>query len=136
MSAHVHTEGNAVPSVDGTDLGDLLEDLRGIHPGIDLMCDGARLIAHDRHDINMTQVLIALLAGSPDAVDATSLPGLLVERLTNPATNPALRTLSLDAQKAAAHQGWLTAHNLTDPDLRNTAAEANAAIDDRKDPQS
>ncbi|MFG2359401.1 hypothetical protein [Streptomyces sp. NPDC048521] len=127
------TDDNAVPNVDGTDLGDLLEDLRGIHPGIDLMLDGARLIAHDRHNLNMTQVLVAVLAGSPDALDVTSLPGLLVERLTNPDTNPAVRSLPLDQQKDAAHQGWLTAHNLADPDLRDTTARACAALDPRKD---
>ena len=126
---NVHTSGNAVPNVDGTDLGNLLEDLYGIHPGIDLMLDGARLIAHDRHTINMTQVLIAALAGSPDALDIISLPGLLVERLTNPDTNPALRTLPLDQQKNAAREGWLTSLALTDPDLRNSAANANAHLD-------
>ena len=126
---HVHTEGNQVPSIDGTDLGNLLEDLYGIDPGIDLMLDGARLIATSRHTINTTQVLIAVLAGSPDALDVISLPGLLVERLTNPDTNPALRTLPLDQQKNAAREGWLTAYHLNDPELRNSAANANAHLD-------
>lgn len=126
---HIHTEGNAVPSVHGTDLGDLLDDLRGIHPGIDLILDGALLIAHDRHSIPTTQLLLAVLAGSPDALDAAAIPGLLAQRLTDPDTNPCLRTLPLDAQKAAAHQGWLTAHHLTDPELRESTARANAALD-------
>ncbi|MFE1451982.1 hypothetical protein [Streptomyces olivaceoviridis] len=126
---HVHTEHNAVPNVDGTDLGDLMEDLRGIHPGIDLILDGYRLIAHDRHDLAMTQVLIAALAGSPDALDLTALPGLAVERLTNADTNPAIRNLPLDQQKEAARQGWLTRFALDDPSLRNTASAACAALD-------
>lgn len=123
------TSGNQVPSVDGTDLGDVLDDLAGIHPGLDLIRDGIRLIAHDRHDINTTQVLIAALAGSADGTDILAAGGHLVARLTNPDTNPALRTLPLDVQKDAAHQGWLTAHHLTDPDLRNSAATANHTLD-------
>ncbi|MFF7476652.1 hypothetical protein [Streptomyces sp. NPDC008092] len=123
------TDGNQVPSVDGTDLGNTLEDLNNIHPGLDLIRDGLRLIAHDRLDVNTTQVLIAALAGSADATDVLAAVGHLVARLTNADTNPTIRHLPLDQQKHAAHQGWLTAHHLTDPDLRNSAATANHAID-------
>lgn len=127
----VHTDGNAVPSLDGTDLGDLLEDLTAnpSHPGIVLICDGIRLLASDRHDINRTQVLLAELAGSPDSTDVLGLIGHLAARLANADTNPALRTIPLDQQKEAAHQGWLTSHHLTDPSLRNSASNANAALD-------
>ncbi|RSN50504.1 hypothetical protein DMH12_24790 [Streptomyces sp. WAC 04229] len=125
----VHTPANAVPPVDGTELGDCLEDLADIHPGIDLIRDGLRLLAHDRLDLNQTQVLLATLAGSPDSTDLLGAIGHLIARLSNPDTNPALRQLPLDQQKTAAHQGWLTTHNLTDPDLRNSAANANAALD-------
>ena len=131
MAGHVHTEGNAVPSVDGTELGDVLDDLMAnpSHPGIALICDGVRLLAHDRHDVNGTQVLLAELAGSPDATDVLALIGHLAARLANADTNPCLRRLPLDAQKEAAHQGWLTAHHLADPDLRTSASNANAALD-------
>jgi hypothetical protein len=127
------TEGNAVPNVDGSELGDLMDDLRGIHPGIDLMLDGARLICRDRHTRSMTQVLLATIAGSPDALDLVGLLGHLVARLADADTNPGLRSLPLDAQKEARHQGWLTAHHLTDPDLRDTTAHANAALDTREE---
>ncbi|MFK0288340.1 hypothetical protein ACIQVL_48890 [Streptomyces sp. NPDC090499] len=123
------TEGNAVPSVDGTDLGDTLTDLDGIHPGIDLIRDGVRLLAHDRLDVNTTQVLIAALAGSADGTDVLAAIGQLVARLTNADTNPALRHLPLDVQKDAAHQGFLTSFHLGDSELRNSAATANAALD-------
>lgn len=126
---HVHTGDNAVPNVDDTELGDLLADLEGVHAGIDLIRDGIRLLAHDRHDLNTTQVLLAVLAGSPDSTDLLAAIGHLVARLANPDTNPVLRTLPLDQQKEAAHQGWLTCHNLADPDLRNSASNANAALD-------
>lgn len=130
------TEGNAVPNVDDSELGGTIADLADIHAGIDLIRDGLRLLAHDRHDLNTTQVLLAVLAGSPDGTDVLAAVGQLVERLTNPDTNPALRTLPLDQQKDAAHQGWLTAHNLNDPDLRASASRACVALDPRKDTRS
>lgn len=126
---HVHTDGNAVPNIDGTDLGDTLADLDGIHEGLDLIRDGIRLLAHDRLDLNTTQVLLAALAGSPDSTDLLGAIGQLVARLASADTNPALRTLPLDQQKQAAHQGWLTSHSLDDPDLRTSTATANAALD-------
>lgn len=126
---HVHTEHNAVPSLNGTELGGLLDDLAGIHAGIDLIRDGIRLLALDRHNRNTTQVLLANLAGSPDALDVIGLVAHLVARLTDADTNPGIRTIPLDQQKDARHQGWLTSHNLTDPDLRDTTSRACAALD-------
>ncbi|WP_416519981.1 hypothetical protein [Streptomyces achromogenes] len=126
---HVHTECNAIPNVDDTDLGDTLADLGDVHAGIDLNRDGIRLLAHDRHNLTTTQVLLATLAGSPDGTDVLGAIGQLVERLTNPDTNPALRTLPLDQQKTVAHQGWLTRLALNDPALRETTARACAALD-------
>ncbi|MFJ6069073.1 hypothetical protein ACIQHU_39290 [Streptomyces tendae] len=126
---HVHTGDNAVPPVHGTDLGDTLEDLQGVHAGIDLIRDGLRLLALDRHDLNTTQVLLATLAGSPDSTDVLGALAHLITRLTNPDTNPALRALPLDQQKEATHQGWLTTHHLTDPDLRTSTSTACAALD-------
>jgi hypothetical protein len=130
---HVHTDGNAIPNVDDTDLGGTLTDLADVHAGIDLIRGGLRLLAHDRHDLETTQVLLAVLAGSPDGTDVLGAVGQLVERLTSPDTNPILRTLPLDQQKEVAHQGWLTAHNLLDPTLRDTASQACAALDSRKE---
>ncbi|MFF9003637.1 hypothetical protein ACF1GW_38730 [Streptomyces achromogenes] len=126
---HVHTEHNAVPNVDETDLGDTLADLADIHAGIDLIRDGIRLLAHDRHAVGTTQVLLAALAGSPDGTDVLAAIGQLVARLADPDTNPALRSLPHHQQKEAAHQGWLTAHNLNDPELRTSASRACAALD-------
>jgi hypothetical protein len=127
--SHVHTEGNAVPNVDDTELGGLLEDLADIHAGIDLIRDGLRLLAHDRHDRPTTQLLITSLAGDADGTGVLNAIGQLIARLTDPDTNPSIRHLPLDAQKEAARQGQLTAYNLSDPDLRDTAAQACAALD-------
>lgn len=125
---HVHTAGNAVPNVDDTDLGDVLADLRGIHPGIDMICDAARLIAHDRLSLDQTQTLVAALGGSAGADVLTAL-ALLIERLANADTNPALRTLPLDQQKTARQHGEQTAYGLNDPDLHQPAADTAATID-------
>lgn len=123
------TPGNAILPLAGTDLGDALDDLAHIHPGLDLIRDGIRLLALDQHDLNTTQVLVTELAGSPDATDAIGAIGMLVQRLTSADTNPALRPLPLQQQKTAALHGERAAHNLTDPDLRNSASKANAALD-------
>ncbi|MBZ6211655.1 hypothetical protein KVH31_34735 [Streptomyces olivaceus] len=125
----LHTTANAVPPVDGTDLGDTLEDLADIHAGIDLIRDGLRLIALARHDLTTTQVLLATLAGSPDGTDVLGAVGQLVARLSNPDSNPALRSLPLDAQKTARRHGELTAYHLGDPDLRDSTSTATAALD-------
>ncbi|WP_086732817.1 hypothetical protein [Streptomyces glaucescens] len=125
---HVHTDGNAVPPVDDTKLNNLLDDLDDIHPGIDLIRDGIRLLASSRHDLDTTQLLTVTLAGSPDGTDVLGLIAHLGARLTNPDTNPALRTLGFEAQKHCQRAGELLAHHLTDPDLHQHAANASAAI--------
>ena len=125
---NVHTAGNAVPSVDGTELGGLLEDLAGVHPGIDLIRDGIRLIAHDRLTTDQTQTLCAALAGSADGTDLLTAIGLLVARLTDADSNPALRTLPLEQQKAIGLHGERLVFDLADDDLHQHASEAAAAI--------
>ncbi|MFD9004418.1 hypothetical protein ACFV0T_26255 [Streptomyces sp. NPDC059582] len=123
-----HTAANAVPPVDGTELGNLLDDLAGCHPGIDLIRDGLRLIALDQHTPDTTQTLVAYLAGSAGADILTAI-GQTVAHLTSPDTNPALRTLPDDQQKTAQHHGENLVHHLADPDLHQHASEAAAAID-------
>ncbi|MBJ6623507.1 hypothetical protein [Streptomyces sp. DHE17-7] len=129
MAGHVHTAANAVPPLDDTELGGLLDDLAGIHPGIDLIRDGLRLLALDRHTTDKTQTLIATLAGASDGTNTVSAIGLLIARLADPDTNPALRTLPLGQQKNAQIAGQAACFALTDPDLHQTASETSAAID-------
>ncbi|MFD7855167.1 hypothetical protein ACFV6B_12900 [Streptomyces microflavus] len=126
MTSPVHTTGNAVPPLD-TDLAGALDDLDGIHPGIDLIRDGIRLLALDRHTVDGTQTLLAALAGSAGA-DAITAIGHLVARLANADHNPALRNLPLDAQKTAQRHGEQAAFHLADPDLHQPASEASATI--------
>ncbi|MFJ1782543.1 hypothetical protein ACIOKA_38190 [Streptomyces anulatus] len=122
----VHTAGNAVPPLD-PDLARTLDDLDGIHPGLDLIRDGIRHLALDRHTPDGTQTLLAALAGSAGA-DVITAVGHLVARLANADHNPALRTLPLDVQKTAQRYGEQAAFHLADPDLHQPASEASAAI--------
>ena len=130
MTAHsnpVHTSGNAVPPLDGTELGGVIDDLEGFHPGIDLIRDGIHLIATDRLTTAQTQTLSAALAGA-NGVDVLTAIGLLVARLTDADTNPALRNLPFEQQKTVALHGERLVFDLSDDDLHQHASEASAAI--------
>ncbi|QRV59345.1 hypothetical protein [Streptomyces californicus] len=122
----VHTAGNAVPPLD-PDLAGALDDLDGIHPGIDLIRDGIRHLALDRHTADTTQTLLAALAGSAGA-DVITAIGHLVARLADADHNPALRALPFTVQKTARRHGEQAAYHLADPDLHQPASEASAAI--------
>ncbi|MFM9780446.1 hypothetical protein [Streptomyces scabiei] len=123
----VHTDGNAVPPLDGTELGGVLEDLERFHPGIDLIRDGIRLIATDRLTTDQTQTLCATLAGA-NGVDVLTAIGLLVARLTDAESNPGLRALPFEQQKTAALHGERLVFDLADDHLHQHASEAAAAI--------
>lgn len=122
------TAGNAVPPLDGTELGGVLQDLAGFSAGIDLIRDGIRLLALERHTTGQTQTLCAALAGSADGTDVLTAIGLLVARLSNAESNPALRGLPFEQQKEAALHGERLVFDLADPDLHQHASEASAAI--------
>ncbi|MEU0836055.1 hypothetical protein [Streptomyces sp. NPDC005969] len=124
----VHTAGNQALPLDD-DLADLLDRLAGVHPGIDLMREGIRLLALDHHDTDQTQTVIAFLAGSSDGTDILTALAHLIARLSNADTNPSLRTLPLDRQKTAQHHGEQAQFHLTDDWLHQHASEASAAID-------
>ncbi|MEU6016995.1 hypothetical protein ABZ826_23970 [Streptomyces sp. NPDC047515] len=124
----VHTAGNAVPALDDEFVG-VLDDLAGVHPGIDQIRSGIRLLALDRHTPDMTQTLLAALAGSSDGTDILTALALLIGRLSTADTNPALHNLPLTQQKEAQRHGEAAVYDLTDPDLHQHASEAAAAID-------
>ena len=119
------------PALEATELGGLLEDLTNgtnIHPGIHLIAAGIRTIAEDPTlDRSAIQLLLAMLAGSPDGLDVIGAVAHLLEHLTtNP---PAIQALDEDRKKNLAHQGWLATYHLNDPTLRDPAANACAALD-------
>ncbi|MFD8516563.1 hypothetical protein ACFV27_37165 [Streptomyces antimycoticus] len=118
----------SIPPLDD-ELAGLLDDLAGLHPGIDMMCDAIRLIALDRHTVDETQSLIAGLAGGADGTNVVTAIALAIARLSDADTNPALRSLPADRQKNAARTGQLAHLALSDPELHQTASETCAAID-------
>jgi hypothetical protein len=122
--------GQRKSALDGTDLGDLLEDLTNgtnIHPGIRLIAAGIRAIADDHTlTIPATQLLLTQLCGSPDTDTIHAIAGL-AEWLTSD-NNPALTPLPADTRKTAQHQGELAAHALRDTELRDPAALACASL--------
>ncbi len=124
----LHTDRNAIPSVDDSELGIVLDDLAGIHAGIDLIRDGLRLLAHDRLTLDQTQLLAVTLAGGTDGSDVLTAIGHLTARLLHPDTNPALRHLPLDTQKDVQRHGELLTHHLADHDLHQHASNASGAI--------
>jgi hypothetical protein len=123
----VHTEANAVPPLDD-ELAGLLDDTAGVHAGIDLIRDGIRHLALARLTTDQTQTVIVTLAGSPDGTDLFTAIGLLVARLTNPDSNPSLRTLGFEQQKNTQRAGECLAFALADPDLHQHAADASGHI--------
>ncbi|MFD8262047.1 hypothetical protein ACFV19_24690 [Streptomyces griseoluteus] len=122
----------APTALEGTDLGDCLADLttgRNIHPGIHLIAAGIRTIGEDPTlTPQAVQLLLAQLAGSPDACDTVGAIAVLIQHLTT-ATSPALRPLPAPLRKAIRHQGELVAWQLRNPDLRTHPATACAALD-------
>lgn len=108
QGTHVHTADNAVPPLN-PDLAALIDRLRGYHAGIDLIADGARLLALDRLTLQQTTTALTVLAGDtedPDQrIDVATLLAHLIARLLNSAENPALRALPAHVQAAAAESG-------------------------------
>ncbi|WP_030756612.1 hypothetical protein [Streptomyces sp. NRRL F-5135] len=104
----VHTPANAVPPLDD-ELAGLLDDTAGVHAGIDLIRQGLHLLALDRLTTDQTQTVLHVLADD-DGLDILTGIALLVQRLTDPDTNPALRSLPLALQKTVRHLGEQHGH--------------------------
>jgi hypothetical protein len=124
---NVHTAANAVPALDDA-FEAALDAIRGIHPGLDLIADGLRLLALDRLSLDTTQTVTVALAGSPDNEDALTLIVYTIARLTNPDSNPALRELDFDQQKAVQQAGERLVFDLTDHRIHQHASDASGAI--------
>ena len=115
-----------------SDLDEVLDTLAELgDPDLDRIITGFRSIAHRARtgqlDLNLTQVLIAALAGSPDSADVIGACAYTIAELTD--HNPALDHLTNDHRKEATKAGQEAAFDLTRPKLRNTAATACAALD-------
>ncbi|MFD3516237.1 hypothetical protein [Streptomyces sp. NPDC058657] len=107
----------------------LLEELAGAHPAFDQILSGLRNLALAHLTPGQTQTVLHCLGGSTG--EGTDLLGALaatVRRLTDPDTNPALRTLPAEQQDLAREYGAQYAHYDTEFAPRDLIAEANAAI--------
>lgn len=124
-AAPIHTPASAVPPLD-EELAGALEGMAGVHPGVDMICDGIRYLALDQLTADQTQTILTTIAGDADVLTALAL---LVQRLTNPASNPALRSLTSDVQKQVQHRGELYAYDTEDLTPRQHTSEAAALID-------
>lgn len=102
-----HRPGHLTPPVDPAvpplddDLEDMFAELVGGGAGLDMVIDGLRHIALERHDIEATKTQMLCLAGAEPNVVA--LIRRIVARLGDPATNPALRDLT-DGQQAEVRE--------------------------------
>ena len=116
-----------VPALDDDGLGGILDDTAGIHAGIDMIRDGIRLLALDRLTVRQTQnVLAALAAADPNLTHAI---GALVERLTNPDTNPALDALDPQTVKDVQVLGEQYRQHTVEYGPHDLAGEAIARIE-------
>jgi hypothetical protein len=125
---HVHTADNAVPPL-GEDHDGLDADLESIHAGVDLIRDGLRLIALERHTRDETQTLISALMGSPSGTDILGLLTATTARLMNATTNPCLRELHPDTQANLARMAHALTYDIDSYAPRDLPAEAIAHID-------
>lgn len=129
----------------GTELGQVLDDLEGIDPGIDYIVTGLRLIAHataqssptSPRDLQAAPTRLSALAGgvhgNPDILRAIAL---LAQWIGDPASNPALRQLTPHrAQQTRAYTRTYAEHDMTfgedddPPNPRGLITEAAAHAD-------
>jgi hypothetical protein len=119
-----------------SDLDDVLDTLAEIEDDdLDLILTGFRNITRRARtgqlDLNLTQVLIAALAASPDNTDVIGACAYTIAELTD--HNPALDHMSNDHRKEATKAGQEAAFHLTRPNLRDPASWACAALDTREE---
>ncbi|MFH8581589.1 hypothetical protein [Streptomyces zaomyceticus] len=126
-AAPVPSRTQPVPPLDEDGLGGVLDDLAGFHAGIDFLRDGIRLLALDQLDREQTMNVLAALAGTDQSI-VTAI-GYLVERLTNPDTNPALDALDAETAKSVQVYGERYRYQLTEDGPHQHAAEAVGLID-------
>lgn len=114
-------------------LDEVLEDLDGFAwiPGIAQILDGARTLASASRDgqltADATQTALTILA-NPTGPDLPEILALLVQDLTNPATNPALTTLPDEIAKDVQLLGETHVHQTADYTPRDCPNEAAGLI--------
>lgn len=122
------TPAVTVPPLDD-ELAGLLDDLTGIHRGIDLIRAGVYRLATAPFDRDQTQTILATLGGSADNTDILTLLGLLIARLTNADATPCLRELPDDEQDNVRRIGEAVAVDMQTTMPRDLVAETCIRID-------
>lgn len=118
-----------VPPLDDDGLGGTLDDLAGFQlAGLDMVLDGLRLLALSRLNVDQTTNALVALTGDSDGVSVVTAIGQLVERLTNPDTNPALDSLDAETAKDVQVYGERYQYELTEYGPQGHIAEAVARI--------
>ncbi|GAA2770351.1 hypothetical protein [Streptomyces showdoensis] len=115
-----------VPPLDD-ELEGVLDDTAGVHPGVDMIRDGIRLLALDALTADQTQTILSTIAGN--GTDLLAAFGLLVQRLTNADSNPALDGLDAETAKQVELCGERFAYELAEFAPRDHTGEAAALID-------
>lgn len=117
----------AVPPLDD-DLAAAFEELRGFGQDTDQLLDALHRIAVRAHTVRSTQTHMAVLAGN--CPNVSDLIAMVLARLGDSRTNPALRTLPAPVQEGVreltADYAALTVEN----DTYSLISEATASIDD------
>lgn len=125
----IPTRPPEVPPLDENGLGGTLEDLSGFQlAGLDMVLDGLRLLALSRLTPEQTTNALVALTGDSDGDGVITAIGQLVERLTNPDTNPALDVLDAETAKDVQVYGERYRHELAEMNPGHLAAEAVARI--------
>lgn len=119
----------AAAAVLDEDTEDLLAGLQGIHPGLDLIADGARLLLTDTLDRDQAQTILAAVSASSDGTDLAGLTAALIAHLTNPDTTPCLRQLAPPVLADVRRIGADAARETDTQAPRDLVAEACARID-------
>jgi hypothetical protein len=117
---------------DSSDLDEVLDTLAEIEDeDLDRIITGLRNIATraatGQLDLNLTQVLTAAIAGSPDSADLIGACAFTLTEITE--HNPSLDQVTEDARKEAISEAQQASSRLCDKYLRDPASRAIAALD-------
>ena len=94
----MNTTITAIATPDADDLVETAADLTECGGSIAKIVEGLTEIAHAEHTTDSTSLMLSVLGGGVHGPDVLQLLALVVQRLGNPDTNPALRELSTARQ--------------------------------------
>ncbi|MFB7359581.1 hypothetical protein [Streptomyces gardneri] len=119
---HIPGEATPIPPLDEDGLGGVLDDTAGLHSDINQIRDSIRNLALSPLTVEDTKNVLAALAGAEQ--NLVTAIGFLVERLTNPDTNPALEHLDAETAKQVQAYGEQYRYELAEFGPHQHAAQA------------